>query len=218
MTSQSTTLLAPLDTLLARRNQRFVCVDSGWPEPGPQRHIAQISHQTEPGLDQETLDYIGQQLGDVAELLAFYQRFGELRLYCDNNESEHLGQASAFLIAHPSMWPTLRAEFDDWVDSLEDDEAEELLPGWLDDFMVFGEVPNSGNYFLLALGPEQQGQVFEFEHDGFEFIARGNFSTFINRLAEVNDDLLREISGHTRYSDGHSDTQWLCREYLYDAN
>ena len=32
----------------------------------------------------------------------------------------------------------------------------------------------------------------------------------------VNDALVAEIPGHTRYSDGETDTQWLAKEYLYD--
>ena len=84
-------------------------------------------------------------------------------------------------------------------------------------FEVIGEVPNSGNYFMVPLCGEDIGKVFEFEHDGFEFIEAGtSFSDFLNGKSVVTDELLQEILGHTRYSDGVSDTQWLCESYQFD--
>src|SRR5690606_2880365 len=57
-----------------------------------------------------------------------------------------------------------------WFEGLSEQEEEELLPGWIDDCVVFGEIPGSGNYLMMPLSGEKQGRVFEVEHDGFEFI------------------------------------------------
>ena len=91
------------------------------------------------------------------------------------------------------------------------------MPAWIDSFVVVGEVPNSGNYFLVPLEGDDRGKVFEFEHDGFEFIERGStFAGFVEQISTVNEALLAEILGHTRYADGQSSVQWLCEQYLFD--
>jgi len=204
-----------LEELLARKDQRFVCIDTGWPDPGPDRYVASIEHVAEPGLGDAALARLADQLGDVPEVIEFYRRWGGLRLYCDTVIIESVGHASAFLIAHPDLWPELKARFSVWLQDLNDDEREDLLPEWLSDYVVFGEVPNSGNSFLLSLSGATHGHVFEFEHDGFEFIKRGaSFATFTESLGTVNDNLLTEIRSHTRYSDGKTDEQWMCVEYL----
>jgi hypothetical protein len=111
----------------------------------------------------------------------------------------------------------LRELFEPWITDLPEDEVDELLPEWIKDCVVIGEVPNSGNYFLVPLSGAERGKVFEFEHDGFEFIESGSdLADFLSRKSTVTHELLQEILTHTRYSDGESDTQWLCESYQYD--
>lgn len=208
-----------LTTLLARRNQRFGCCTRMWPEPGPILHTASIRHEVDPPLDAGTLAALEAQLPEVPEVVAFYRQWGSARLYCDTVFREPIGHASAFYIAPPDEWPQLREDFEDWLDNLDEDEREECLPAWLADYIVPAKVPNSGNYFLVPLKGEHRGKVFEFEHDGFEFIERAaGFEAFVDSLATVTDELLHEIMGHTRYADTESDTQWLCREYMFDED
>ena len=211
-------MFTSLTELLQRRNQRFVCTDTGWPEPGPARHVAMIRHEVSPPLDEPALVALQAQIGNLTELLAFYRRWGSVRLYCDSVVQEPVGCASAFYIAPPGEWDDLKERFEAWTESLGDDERAELLPPWVDHCVAVGEVPNSGNCFLVPLAGPELGRVFEFEHDGFEFIERGaGFAVFVDTLCTVNDALLSEILGHTRYADGHSSVQWLCRQYLCDA-
>lgn len=208
---------AALQELLQRRNQRFVCTDTGWPEPGPDRHVAVIRHEVTPPLDDSTLAALEEQIG-IPELLAFYQRWGSARLYCDTIHREPIGFASAFYIAPPGSWAELQDRFEGWLEILDPEERADLLPAWIDAYVVVGEVPNSGNYFLVPLEGADRGKVFDFEHDGFEFIERApDFEQFVDGLCTVNEALLFEILGHTRYADGKSSIQWLVREYLYDA-
>ena len=66
--------LQSLDALLARKNQRFICTDTGWPEPGPERFTANIVHHTDPPLGQAQLDQLRQRflfsaLGTLHEIL-----------------------------------------------------------------------------------------------------------------------------------------------------
>ncbi len=208
----SNTMYEAFEALLRRKNQRFVCTDTGWPEPGPDRHVALLRHEVDPALDDQSLAELRKQLGDLPELIEFYRRYGSARLYCDT-----IGHASAFFIASPESWPELREGFEGWLEGLDEEEKEELLPNWIADYVVVGEVPNSGNYFLLPLEGPDRGKVFEFEHDGFEFIeSAANFAAFVESISTVDAALLNEILGHTRYSDGKSSVQWLCKEYQYD--
>lgn len=204
--------IAKLDALLNRKNQRFVCRDTGWPEPGPERHIAYIEHVVQPPAPASVLAVLLRRLRGVPQLAAFYERYGSVRLYCDT-----VGSDSAFYIADPDEWASLKTAFGTWLELLSPDEEEELLPDWMDNYIVIGEVPLSGNYFLVPLSGDLAGHVFEFEHDGFEFIARGkDFDAFLDYVSTVNADLIEDILCHTRYSDGESETQWLAQEYQFD--
>ncbi len=211
-------LFHALDTLLARKNQRFVCNDNGWPKPGKYQHIAHITHETSPALDTNELALLNEKTGNLPQLAMLYARYGSVRLYCDSVFNEPWGcYASAFYLAHPSEWEELSLCFNAWLDGLDSEEEEELLPAWLEHHVVIGEIPSSGNYFLLALQGEEAGSVFEFEHDGFEFIKQGDsLDDFITHWCTVSDALLRDIASHTRYFDGTTDTQWLVTRYEHD--
>lgn len=202
-----------LEALLARKNQRFVC-RKGWPEPCPLEYVVAIKHEIMPALDSSELDRLREAVGNLPELLAFYSQYGSLRLYSDLEEDH-----SAFYIASPDEWCELKAYFTYWIDDLDAKEKAEMLPEWVadDDYVVIGEVPNSGNFFLMPLVGGDRGKVFEFEHDGFEFLESGlNFADFLAQLTSVDESLIFQISGHTRYSDSRPDSQWLIDEYLYD--
>jgi hypothetical protein len=43
------------EELPRRKNQRFICIDTGWPQPGPVRHTALIKHDVGPPVDSATL-------------------------------------------------------------------------------------------------------------------------------------------------------------------
>ena len=212
-------MFASLQDLLLRRNQRFVCTDTGWPEPGPERHVAMIRHEVTPPLDETSLSALREQIGNIPDLLKFYRRWGSARPFCDSVFKEPIGYASAFFIASPDEWRELKEDFEGWIENLNEDERDEMLPEWIDAYVVVGKIPNSGNYFLVPLKGSEEGKVIEFEHDGFEFIERAaSFAGFVDAICTVNEVLLHEILGHTRYHDGKSSVQWLCKQYLYDAS
>lgn len=212
------TRFAELEALLARSNQRFICRDLGWPQPGPDRFVARITHEVTPALSAEELDELRRQVPEVPQLAELYARHGSIRLYCDTTFHEPWGSySSAFYIAHPDEWADLAVGFGDWLADLDEKERAERLPSWIDACLVIGEIPSSGNYFLVPLEGPDTGGVFEFEHDGFEFIRQGDsIAGFIARLSTVSDALLHDIACHTRYFDGKSDMQWLVERYEFD--
>ena len=203
--------LQSLETLLARQNQRFVCVGTGWPDSGSERFTANIVHYAEPPLGNAQLEQLRRLFPDIPQLAEFYSHYGSVRLFVDP-----IGGDSAFFVASPDEWHGLKKYFESWTDFL-DGEEEERLPDWLDDCLAIGEIPTSGNYYLMPTKGAHAGKVFLFDHDGFEFSEEGaDLGAFIERISTVNDALVAEIPGHTRYSDGETDTQWLAKEYLYD--
>lgn len=209
---------AELHQLLARKNQRFICRDLGWPEPGPERLTAHIFHEVSPPLDEALLEVLAAQLPEVPRLIALYAQFGSIRLYCDANEDPSGFRSSAFYIAHPDEWEDQKLGFQAWLEGLSKEEEAELLPAWIhDEYLVIGEIPHSGNAFLVPLCGPETGSVIEFEHDGFEFITQGDsIDDFIASLCVVTDSLLHTIGCHTRYYDGRTDTQWLPERYEAD--
>lgn len=199
-----------LDELLYRKNQKFICID-GWPEPSPPKHVIQIEHLVSQPTTGEVLQNIKNKLGETSELVLFYSKFGSLRLYSQVDTDE-----SAFYIAEPDEWYELKEGFEGWIDNLDENEKKELLPNWISDYIVIGEIPKSGNYFLVPLTGHTLGSIYEFKHDGFEFLKRGNcFSDFIKKLTIVNSELIVEINGHTRYQDSRPGSQWLVEEYEF---
>lgn len=204
--------LKSLEELLARTNQRFNCVDTGFPEPGPGRFTANIVHYAEPPLGVAQLEQLKRLFPEIPQLAEFYAHYGSIRLFVDP-----IGGDSAFFVASPDEWHGLKKLFETWTDLL-DEEEEDMLPDWLDNYLTIGEIPTSGNYVLMPTKGEHTGKVFLFDHDGFEFVERGaDLGAFIQRISTVDDALVEEIPGHTRYSDGETDTQWLAKEYLYDS-
>lgn len=203
--------LQSLETLLARRNQRFVCVGTGWPEPGQKKFTAEIVHYTEPPLGNVQIEQLKRLFPDIPQLAEFYSHFGRIHLFVDP-----IGGDAACYLGSPDEWHALRKHFQMWPDSLTEDESD-LLPDWLENSLTIGEIPTTGNYYLMPTRGEHTGKVFLFDHDGFEFNERGgDLGEFLKRISTVDEAFVTELSGHTRYSDGETDTQWLAKEYLYD--
>ena len=199
-----------LQSLLSHHLPRLVCVPASGYGTTETEHTVFIDHEASPPLDAGAVRELRAQFGDLPHLLAFYECYGSARLFRDLKAQKGIGRASAYYIAPPDAWPELRSDLTDWFADLSEEETEELLPDWISDCVVVGEIPNSGNYFLVPLVGENRGHVFEFEHDGFEFIERGeNFEDFVESLASVEPEHLRTIGGHTRYTDGSTEAQWM---------
>lgn len=139
---------------------------------------------------------------DVAGLREFYAIFAELALYVDEEGGE-----AAFFVAHPSQWPELADDFRQWLDGVDDDDSD--LPDWVNRCIVVGEIPHSGNYLLIATTGAQAGRVFEFEHDGFEFVELAEtLPAFITQLLDLDAARLNAIASHLRFMVAGDDRQW----------
>ena len=118
--------LQRLETLLNRKSQKFTCIDTGWPEPGPVKFTAHIQHIVELPLSSKELKALEEQVGAVPQLIALYKRYSSIRLYCGT-----IGDNSVFYRAHLDEWSDLKNESKIWCDGLPEDKREDLLPDWL---------------------------------------------------------------------------------------
>ncbi|MCK5647730.1 MAG: hypothetical protein KAI22_02520, partial [Gammaproteobacteria bacterium] len=107
-----------------------------------------VKHIVSSALDKQTLGHLKQQLDNLPDLRSLYSNYGSIRFYVGKYVEELIGQPSAFYIAHPDEWHELKDSFLDWV-GMDDDTS--LFPSWVDEesYVVFGEIPNSGNYFII---------------------------------------------------------------------
>jgi hypothetical protein len=143
------------------------------------------------------------------KLKDFYDTFGNLLLYHEPTSGD-----AAFYIASPVQWGSLEGYFRLWIEGLDEDEEIELLPSWIDNCIVIGEIPESGNYLLIPLSGEKRGFVFEFEHDGFEFIERApDIEQFVHQLLDPDASALSRMASHMRFVENEDQsTQWWITE------
>jgi hypothetical protein len=140
----------------------------------------------------------------IQGLRDFYSAFEHLLMYVDEHSEE-----AAYLIASPSQWLELDGHFRPWLDALEEDD----LPDWIEDCIVVGEIPRSGNYLLLPASGPEAGRVFEFEHDGYEFLELGSsLPDFVLRTLDLDSARLTAIASHMRFILPDERRQWWIDE------
>lgn len=205
--------LKKLEMLLSVKSQYLVCYPAGGRAVDKEAvYKARIHHEVSPAIDPEQVKNLEAALGAKNDLVALLSKYGSVRLYCDE-----FSNTSGFYIANPEEWEQLAEEMQDWIDQLSDDEKNNIVPEWLDDALVFGERPESGNLYLLLAGNENKecGAVFEFDHDGFEFVKVANsVQEFIDSFCDTGEQLIDLLKSYARFSDGQTEIQWIAKRYV----
>ncbi|MEM0952757.1 MAG: hypothetical protein AAGI24_01345 [Pseudomonadota bacterium] len=203
--------LKQLEDFLARENQRFICYAAASADEPAEKFQAQIEHVVGASLTGDDQQALALQAGAVQQLDAFYHEFPSLRLYCDTNSS-----SSAFYLARPRKWEQLKQELMSWVRMLHDEATHGALPDWLDNAVVFGEIPEASNYLLMPTTGPDAGKVFLFEHQTQSFTEQAeDFLSYLAKITSPSPVLLSEIRKHTQYSDGSTATKWLVEHFAY---
>lgn len=149
------------------------------------------------------------QLPAIGRLQDFYDTVGSVVFYYDE-VSDDAGKR----IASPTEWAELHELFNGWIEGLDSDERAEIVPSWVDSCVVIGETPQSGNYILMATEGAEAGQVFEFDHDGFEFVHEANdVIEYVAKLLNPNQRTLTSLASHMRFVVGDPMTQWWIQEF-----
>lgn len=196
-----------LDKLLENDSSVFHCKEIS--DPSNVKSIP-IHHQAGSGLNTEEIKQLSSELGHIRGLCDFYQRYSDVNLFQDPVSGD-----TAYYIASPERWSRLKQEFAPWIEGVDPNDDEDLLPTWIDSYCVVGERPGTGNYYLLPTEGESSGCVFEFEHDGFDFIQLSeDFPSFVDYLVTVDEDQLENIASAARFMDPDSPmTQWIISAY-----
>lgn len=190
---------ALLKTSVSSHAGQFTCVGRGKNKDTSKivtfRHVG-----NPPNPEAETI------VPDVPSLRSFYSVFEQLLLYFDELSGE-----AAYLIASPFLWSQLDTNFRLSIDHLSEAELASSAPSWVSDrnYITIGEVSQSGNYLLVPLTGADAGKVFEFEHDGFEFLERAaNLSEFVIKSLDIDSRQLTSIASHLTFSSDNYRTQW----------
>jgi hypothetical protein len=193
---------------------RFRCSDTD----GTAAHwVAQLRHELAAPASESELRTLAEHFAQRVpqEFIDFYSQHNGATLYQDTIVNAAGFRTTGIRVAPVSEWPLLAELLDDWIESLDEDEREDLVPSWTQDAIVFAEVPNSGNYFLCVASGEKRGQIVYFDHDGFEFEAFApSLSAFFSKVTAEPAQLLYGLGCYARYADGETDTQWIPDQYL----
>jgi len=121
---------------------------------------------------------------------------------------------AAVYIARRDQWDELEQEFRAWLDGLSSEEIAEFVPEWTQQCVVVGEVPSSGNYFMVPLAGSEAGCIYEFEHDGFEFIRHASdIESFVFGLLDPDSAKLTEMASHMSFVEQENwSEQWWIQE------
>ncbi len=145
---------------------------------------------------------------DVRGLKEFYSTYEHLTMYLEEDSGD-----AAYFLASPSQWPELDSDFRPWLDGIGEDEAADYLPEWINECIVIGEIPRSGNYLLIPISGPDEGKVFEFEHDGFEFLELAtSLPDFVTRALDLDARRLTAMASHLRFITPEEGRQWWIKE------
>ncbi len=145
---------------------------------------------------------------DLGKLREFYKALGSVRFYYDQESGD-----SAKYLGTVDEWEELKDNFNDWVEDLDEEEREDIVPSWVDSCLVVGETPHSGNYILVVGEGEERGHVYEFDHDGFEFTHEANdVIEYASKLLKPDNSVLTRIASHMRFATGDRLVQWWIEE------
>lgn len=171
---------------------------------------ARISHDLNPPASAEALAEIESLLGEAGK--AFKQLYGihnGMVLYRDT-----LSDAAGVQFYPVEEWPARSAEMRDGLCAM--GWAEDEMPIWLKEGIAFGEIPHSANFFVVGVGAEA-GKIYYADHDDYrESPLAENLEELLDKIRTDPADFLYQCGCYTRYY-GHSDTQWIPREYVSDV-
>lgn len=178
----------------------FICYPAGGKEA--QDYKVEVDHLLKPGANDEALQEFKSKLsGDLTEILEFYKKHDGVEIYRQN-------EMPSIEFFELNQITERNEEWREWFD--DDEEMEDEMFEFQKHGTAFGEVSNSGNYFVW-----HEGKVYYSSHDGEveEPLANG-FNEFLNLIAADPAGLLYELGCYTRLSDGKTNIQWIPREYI----
>ena len=208
-----------LNEFVTKANPRFRCRGVGQGAEEDQVWTASLRHGVGPPAAEADLEKMRSGYGNPLpeEFFELYAAYDGIRLYEDTVQNAAGFHTSGIYIGAIADWPQLTHGAQSWLDILDPDEEKELVPAWTEDAVVFGEVPNSGNYFIVGMSGDHRGKIGYFNHDGFEFeIYADTLADFLDRVTTDPANMLYELGCYARYADGKTLVQWIPESYETD--
>ena len=172
---------------------------------------AKISNKLNPPASAEALAEIESLLGGAGE--PFQQLYGDhngMVLYCDSRSRD-----AGVRFFPVEEWPARSEEMLGQLVAMGWKKRE--MPAWLKKGIAFGEIPQSANYFVVAVGKDA-GKIYYADHDDFrESPIAENLGELLDMIRTDPAAFLYERGCYTRYSDGKTGTQWIPKEYVSDV-
>jgi len=176
--------------------------------------LARVSHVLNGPAAPGAIVQLRAMLGSHADQVArFYERHDGFVLYQDT-ESDEAG-VELFPVAR---WRKATEDMREWFSHLEEEpenDPDHILTG-----IAIGEVPHSGNYFVMPIEGPSAGKIFYADHDGwYESPFADDFDGFLKHVCSDPVTLLNdELGCYICYSDGTTDEQWIPEEYFSDIS
>lgn len=176
--------------------------------PGPNdRFAGTVSHRRRRPASAEGLATIRQELGEYAEtVVAIYSLTNGFSLYCDDG-----GDGVAVKLFAVEHWHRLTTKCRKEFRSVLADRGEAHDPCGILTGPVFGFVPHTDHYFVLATRGNFAGHIFLVDFPGYYDVpfAR-DFTEFIYRLIRTDiGQLASDLGGYFRLTDGEGCFQWM---------
>lgn len=187
--------VASIDRLINSVDQYFICREV-------EEEIAEVEvpiyHDCTLALPESERIRLIRDLDLPNDFKTWLSHYSSVDLYCDTESG-----VPAFRLAAPNEWLSLYREFKIWLEDLDDAEQSELVPDWVTNSIAFGELPTSGNCYLIPLSGSERGAVYEFCNDGFRFERRSqSLNDFVRWVSTPTRELLEYIPPYARYSFG----------------
>jgi hypothetical protein len=175
--------------------------------------LVPLQHVLGPPASADMLASLRATLPQAAQdLEGFYTRHDGLVLFADR-----LLRAAGIEIYPISMWAASTRRFRKWKPRGRLTAADDPYGVW--GGVAIGEVPGSGNYFVVPKKGPYSAQIFYADHErGWDRPFAETFDAFLLRmLADPVALLMHELGGFAICSDGRSSMQWSPIEYIEDA-
>jgi hypothetical protein len=175
---------------------------------------ARLSNNLNRPASKKALATIESLLGAAGEpFKELYRRHNGMVLYRDSRS--HAAGVRFFPVEE---WAARSEEMRDGMLAMGWDEEEVRMPAWLKKGIVFGEIPQSANYFVVTVG-RGAGKIHYADHDDFRNtpIAK-KLEAFLDKILADPAGFLYKCGCYTRYSDGKTGIQWIPKEYVSDAS
>lgn len=183
------------------KNPNFQCFDSNDKSETLSLNVS-VYHKKNEAPSQDELNRLREWTKyENEEIIEFYSLMNGIKMYCQNNQPKI------------ELFPIYKLDDENqaWQYNYKGMEQNELYD-FQKEGVAFGEIAQSGNYFVFY-----QGRVYYADHDEWEETILGNsFFDFLNKMIEDPSKFMYDRGCYSRFEDGLTNKQWIPKQYKYE--